>query len=231
MDILNREELLIISLNLHISDVLKWSRVNKTINKKVCQSDDVWRRLVLRDYPNFTFENARNSKISPKNIYTLLYTLKVWNLNTNIIELYSARELNNSATNVKVIPANLYLPNLRVLGLSNNLINYIPDILDLPNLEELYLSYNDLKVIPTHIIFPNLKILGLARNLIACVPRDLSLAFPNLEKLDLYGNNIEWISENLTMHNLRSICFSVKNKIENLNRFTENNPLVKIKLI
>ena len=226
MDILNREELLIISLNLHISDVLKWSRVNKTINKKVCQSDDVWRRLVLRDYPNFTFENGQNgqnAKTSPRNIYTV----KIWDFNGNINDLYSTKEITNNTTNVKIIPANLYLPNIEKLNLSNNSINYIPDIFNLPNLTELYLDYNDLKVIPTHILFPNLKILALAYNLISCVPRNLFSTFPKLEKFDLYGNQIEWVPEDLIMPNLTWIRFSTSN-VKNLHLFIKRNPSAKI---
>ena len=233
MEILNREELLLISLQLNVSDILKWSRVNKVINKKVCKSDDIWRRLVLRDYPDFTFENAPNNtlKISPRDIYTLLFTIKVWNVNGNVNELYSVEEFTNNTTNVKIIPANLYLPKLCILNLHNNSVNYIPDNLNFPNLRELYLSYNDLKLIPMHIKFPNLKMLGLAHNSIICVPRNLDLVYPNLERLDLYGNRIEWIPENLSMPNLKWLRFNIFDQIENLPIFRKNNPFVEIDLI
>lgn len=234
METLNREELLLISLQLKVSDVLKWGKANKVINRKVCQSEDVWRRLILRDFlrdfPSFTFKNS--PKLGAKNLYTLFYTLKVWDLNLyrNIDALYHAVKLQINTTNVRTIPANLNLPNLQVLNLSNNSINHIPDILKLENLRELYLDYNELKVIPMHINFPNLKILGFAHNLIACVPWCLDLVFPKLEQLDLYGNHIKWVPDDLIMINLRWVRFSIL-EIENLTHFIKNNPCASIDLI
>ncbi|MCW1961917.1 leucine-rich repeat domain-containing protein [Chryseobacterium viscerum] len=108
-----------------------------------------------------------------------------------------------------------FFPNLKVLHISDNLLN--DDSIDfyyLDNLEELYLNNNKLTKIPQSTYFPNLKVLSLAHNNIVkiysnsfLVLEELLLngnkldkieglqAFPNLKRLDLQSNKIEKVQD------------------------------------
>ena len=187
MDKRSKDELILIALHLDVLDILNLCKTNKVINEKVCKNSDLWRRLILRDFPNFNFEslNAELKKLFPKDIYTLLYTIKVWTLNIDVNMLFETKKIYAELRNIKVIPENLYLPNLKTLILDHNRIKRIPDTLRLPNLERLSLNRNFIRDLP-NLNLPNLTELSLADNYIQRIPDNLILP-PKLKLLDLRG--------------------------------------------
>lgn len=110
-----------------------------------------------------------------------------------------------------------FFPNLKVLHISDNLLN--DDSLDfyyLDNLEELYLNNNKLTGIPQSTHFPNLKVLSLAQNNIAKI---YSNSFLLLEELFLNGNKLDKIEGLEAFPNLKRLHLQSNKigKMQNLN--------------
>ncbi|KAK3440245.1 hypothetical protein EUGRSUZ_B00535, partial [Eucalyptus grandis] len=82
-----------------------------------------------------------------------------------------------------VINASLFLPleELQVLDLSENYLSDLNGMLHLKKLKRLYLSYNYLQQIPTLYKQTSMEAQNLSSN---------QLEGPNLEVLDLFGNNL-----------------------------------------
>lgn len=99
-------------------------------------------------------------------------------------------KLSATHSKLKTIPADIgRFVNLKVLDLSNNLIEFIPwSIVYLKQLEILNLSHNQLKQLPSTMFhFPYLVSLDLSYNLFERLPNEL-LRLEKLEKLNVEGN-------------------------------------------
>jgi Leucine-rich repeat (LRR) protein len=203
-----REELLLIALHLDIPDILKLCKTSKIVNKKLCQNADFWRRIILRDFPDFKFETLlpELNSLFPKDVYTLLYTIKVWKLEMNVNELYFAKEIELDERDIHIIPDNLKLPHLERLNLDNNHIKNIPTNSYFPKLTELRLSSNEINKFPTFSNFSKLIELRLGGNNIIEIPQDLYI--PNLKMLHLSYNKIITIPTNLNLPKLENIVLS-----------------------
>ena len=224
----SKDELILIALHLELPELLRFCNTNKIINDKVCKNADVWRRVVLRDFPGFKFEslNSELRELFPKEIYTLLYTIRVWKLDIDVNQLYSEQNLKSDKKDITVIPENLHLPNLKTLMLRDNQIRTIPESLNLPNLRELYLSGNKITKIPQNLYLPKLHSLYLDNNQIRTIPQNLD-NMPKLGYLFLSRNLIQEIPENLSLPKLNTLYIHT-NKLKSI---SEDLYLPKLKAI
>ncbi|XP_077992119.1 uncharacterized protein LOC144446238 [Glandiceps talaboti] len=121
---------------------------------------------------------------------------------------------NNAVDGVEAIP--FRKTEMRSLSAKNNSISYLPGQVAQPHLESLNLENNELKVID-HVDFKRmskLKTLSLKDNHIEKLPDSLCHA-KNLEHLDLEGNKIAHIPEDLNLKKLGRLNLS-NNNLESL---------------
>ena len=220
MEILNKDELFTLALHLELADLLNFCKTSQRY-KKLCHNDIVWRGKIRKEFPNFKYEHliSELQKKSPRDIYILLYTVKVWKF-CNVNVLYNEWNVVRLKLDIYIIPELLHLPRATTLSLCCNNITRIPDNLNLPQLYNLSLSSNKITNFP-NLCFPKILNLLLSSNLlttfpifhsttlvtlhlqdnqITSIPEDLNL--PNLRILDLNGNKISTIPPNLNLPNL-----------------------------
>lgn len=208
MEILNKDELFTLCLHLDLADLLNFCKTCKKYDK--LDSATTWRGKIRKDFPHFQYENliSELQQKSPREIYILLYTLKVWKLKMNVNALYLETHIVSFEHDIHLIPEHLHLPNLVTLNLECNQITMIPHNLNLPRLHNLSLCRNKITHIPT-LYFPKLYNLLLTENLIEEIP---NLNSNTLGTLHLHGNKISIISENLNLPSLKILDLN-RNKI------------------
>ena len=211
MDILNKDELFTLSLHLDLADFLnfcKTSRKHEKLNNEV-----VWRAKIRKDFPNFKHEDLllELQHKSLQEIYTLLYTVKVWKLEMHVNDFYFKTNIVSFEHDIDLIPECLHLPNLKNLTLEYNKITRIPNNLNLPELRNLSLCRNKITNIP-ELHFPKLHNLSLTENLIHELP---NLNSDSLTTLHLHHNNITSVSEDLNLPSLRILDLN-RNKISTI---------------
>lgn len=72
MDKLSKDTLILLALELNISDVLSLCRTKKMINEKVCENRNFWRQKLEIDFPGRKYDES----INPKDIYMIYHQSK-----------------------------------------------------------------------------------------------------------------------------------------------------------
>ena len=124
--------------------------------------------------------------------------------------------LDLSSNNLRVLPENIHLPNLKDFNVSDNELKALPNrLLLLPSLVTLDLSHNNLRVLPKNINLPNLKDFDLSYNKIQKLPTQLHL--PSLSSLDISHNRLRDVAAAMMQlcgsYNLTSIGLKGNNLI------------------
>ena len=185
MESASKDVLSTIAMNLELPSLLRWCESNSIINKDVCQNDHLWRRKLLKDYPDYQkFQLNRSLRETYVFMYQLSYIKKLLKTNESLYDIFLKEELHLSNKELKKVPA-FDLPNLQYLNLHDNRLTEIPKF-DLPNLRGLYLSYNQLTEVPAFDL-PNLRELTLDNNRLTEVP---AFDLPDLGYLYLFNNKL-----------------------------------------
>ena len=211
MEKLTKDELFSLAINLDLHDILKLCSSNKKIDQRLCLRDNIWTHK-LKEFPDYQqyLEDFKN--MSKKEIYTLLYQLKILRQELGspytIYEFYKFKELDLAMRKLAEIPKEIgNLINLEILRLGNNNIEKIPKELgDLINLKTIYLTGNKIRELPKELgNLINLKELYLGYNNIEKIPKEVGNLI-NLKKLDLTDNKIKELPKELgKLINLREL--------------------------
>lgn len=232
MNLLNREELFLLAIELDYPDLLRFCSVNRKINDKICKRTDIWFYKLNKEFPDY--KSKIKVEKSPKEIYSILYTIreflvpfiipatkpvyieKYYNAlplekrNADVYDIYSEDSLYLADNHIEKLPKEIaMLTNLKSLFLNNNKLESIPKEIDnLTNLKYLDLSENKLKTLPKEIgNLINLKYLYLSDNLIDSLPPEIG-KLSKLKELEVRINQLTEIPKeigilsNLTYLNL-----------------------------
>ncbi len=89
MEKLNKDELFALSLHLELPELYSLCKSYRRFNEKICKDLTMWRRKIEKDFPEFKFKELRIelNAFSFKELYILLYTKNIWNLEESINEM------------------------------------------------------------------------------------------------------------------------------------------------
>ena len=221
----NKDELLTLAIEMDLPTLLNFCRVNKKINKEICENDLVWQRRLIKEFPDY---NKLKEKKKNKEIYAILYQLsklkEKLQLMGSIYDIYKLEKLSATFKRIKNIPKEIgVLVNLKELYLNNNQIIEIPkEIGNLRNLQQLWIGQNQIKEIPKEIgKLKKLRLIDFQNNKIEIVPKELA-DIPKLQNLNLSFNPIVKFPEELKRKiEDDNIEFTIFNHQHSLKNFPE----------
>ena len=188
MDTASKDVLFTIAMNLELPSLLRWCQSSSRFRKHVCNNDDVWKRKLLMDYPDYEkFNLNRSLKETYVFMYQLSYIKSLLQSEESLYDIFLKKKINLNRKELKRIPS-FDLPNLDTLELSYNKLTEVPQF-SLPNLRYLYLDNNELTKIPKFSL-PKLEKLDLHKNQLDQVPL---FDFPQLISLDISYNKLKEI--------------------------------------
>ncbi len=201
MERLNRDELILIAMNLDYPEILSLCNSHPRNNQAICRNDTFWFNKLRRDFPNY---QAFNIDGTHRDIYKKIYGIsdikRKWRLDGSLLDIYNTQKLYLSRNQIREIPETIgNLSNLRGLWLDNNQISIIPESIgNLSNLHILSSAHNQITEVPRTIgNLSNLRGLNLSDNQIREVPESIG-NLSNLQFLNLSNNQIREVPESVS---------------------------------
>ena len=224
MDILDRDELFQIALELDLPSLFAFCSTNRK-NKTVCERDEFWRAKLRKDFPGYNIAGK------PRESYSLLYSLNILknklDLRGNLVDIYKMTNL--ILPGIPELPKEIgKLVKLESLQINLSGLKEIPkEIGNLTKLTSLDLSYNDLTTLPKEIgNLKNLYNLNLHHNKLTSLPKEIA-NLTGLGVLNVSNNNLTSLPKEMeNMSNLPYIyIYAINNprlqlskKMKNLKR-------------
>jgi Leucine-rich repeat (LRR) protein len=198
MEVLNHNELFLLSTHLNLTDLLNFCLTSKRIFFSIWENKDIW-LYQLKSFPDYKKLDIQ----FPKKSYVLLYNLTKLKdklkLNESVYEIRRVKILHLEKRQICDLPNEIgILTNLQILYLDYNQINFFPNkILNMINLRELYLNNNHILSLPKEIgNLIDLQILNLNDNYISFLPKEIG-NLSDLKELYLNCNKINTLPEEI----------------------------------
>lgn len=199
MNLLTKNELFSICVQLDLKSFLDFSQTEKRIKQLVYDRDEIWTYLLNKEFPDWRntgwFPEKDNRTF--REMYKLLYCLDILSEDTfqtfSFLELYNMEYMELNECEMETIPRKLeVLPELKHIDFTDNLIHDIHrNVCFLTNLTSLLLYENQIQQIPPEIgNLTNLEHLALMANRLEEIPKEIG-NLTNLEFLILHYNAIK----------------------------------------